>query len=63
MLDTNKCVCENNALMFIDGRKIADDIISDLKIFFADKKASLAILWLGGDKATESFINIKLKTA
>ena len=50
--------------MIVDGKKIRDEILSELKVNFASiGGATLAVVWVGGDKATAKFVEYKKKVA
>ncbi len=51
--------------MIVDGRKIAEDIKQELKEKFGSwprqRRASLAVIWVGDDPATGKFVALKKK--
>src|SRR5680860_1161000 len=50
--------------MIIDGKKIRDEILQELKVSFKSiPEPILAVVWVGADKATEKFIECKKKVA
>lgn len=51
-------------MVIVDGKKLAEEILNELKLFFEQRKISLAIISVGvKNEATESFVRQKQKVA
>ena len=50
-------------MTILDGKKVSNEILEDLKIKFAslDKKAGFAIIWVGNNEASGIYVKNKLK--